>query len=87
MQIAGVAALTLPPWLLLALSEKTEPKQKLVECSLFKDGARAKGQDMERICYMDNEGKFREAFSQSDGGKGQVKTAQVPNVLLCVRVK
>ena len=77
MQLAGVSAFTVAPALLEALREAEEPEAKVAEMSLFKDQARVAEQEMERTTFVNDEGKFREAFTKRDGGKGQVKTRQV----------
>jgi transaldolase len=77
MQLAGVAALTLPPTLLHPLSHTNEPEDKVVDCSLFKPASKVQEQEMERKSFIDEEAKYREAFAKSDGGKGKVKTTQV----------
>lgn len=79
MQVAGVAALTLPPTLLRPLSEMTEPEAKVTALSLFNHKTKVEGQEMERRSFVDEEAQFREAFAKSDGGKGKVKTTQVPS--------
>jgi transaldolase len=77
MQLAGVAALTLPPTLLHPLSHTNEPEDKVKDCSLFKHASKVEEQEMERKSFIDDETKYREAFAKSDGGKGKVKTTQV----------
>src|SRR5271154_3417239 len=66
MQLAGVAALTLPPTLLQALSATEEPEGQLAGLSLFKPKA-VQEEDMERKSFINDEAKFREAFAKSDG--------------------
>lgn len=79
MQVAGVAALTLPPTLLHPLSEMTEPEAKVAALSLFKHNTKMEGQEVERRSFLDEEAQFREALAKRDGGKGRVKTTQVPS--------
>ncbi len=86
MQLAGVAALTIPPNLLHSLSGAEELETKLAECSIFNAKANVQEQKMERMSFMDDEDKFREAFSKRDGGKGELKTKQVSNPLRQVDV-
>ncbi|ERF73134.1 hypothetical protein EPUS_09152 [Endocarpon pusillum Z07020] len=76
MQVAGVAALTLPPTLLHPLSEMTEPEAKVAALSLFNHNTKIEGQEMERRSFLDEEARFRETFAKRDGGKGRVKTTQ-----------
>lgn len=78
MQLAGVAALTLPPTLLSALSNMQESETTLVERSLFQRESKVAERETERRSFL-KEAEFRDAFSKSDGGKGQLKTKQVPS--------
>jgi transaldolase len=75
MQLAGVAALTLPPTLLGPLSDTQQPEAELADRSMFKQ--EGKIEEMERKSFVDDEAGFREAFAKTDVGKGEVKTTQV----------
>ena len=78
MQLAGVAALTLPLTLLGPLSDNKQPETELVERSMFQTAAKDHRQEeMERQTFVDDEAGFREAFAKTDGGKGLLKTTQV----------
>ncbi|MCJ1281404.1 hypothetical protein MMC26_000723 [Xylographa opegraphella] len=75
MQLAGVAAFTIAPSLLRALSETKELEKMVAERSLFNNKIYS-AQSMQRTSFMDDEEKYREAFANRDSGKGQVKTKQ-----------
>ncbi len=77
MQLAGVHALTIPPNLLQSLSDTEEPEAKLAAQSMFKRDKDAEEQQMERMSFIDDENKYREKFTKSDGGNGERKTRQV----------
>ena len=77
MKLAGVASLTVAPDLLRTLSKTEEQESELVDRSLFVERTRIKGQETEHKAFIDNETGYRKAFAESEGGKGQVKTAQV----------
>lgn len=73
MQLAGVAAITIPPNELNELAKMDAPEATLAKRSLFKGKANVE----ERQSFVDNEVAFRTAFSRSGSGKGQMQTAQV----------
>ena len=81
MQLAGVAAFTVAPALLQALSETSEPEAKVAALSIFRSGTVTTEQVTERETFINDEEKYREAFARRDGGKGQLKTRQVFNIL------
>ena len=80
MQLAGVAALTIAPTLLHALSETEEPEAKVADRSLFNDSTKVEEQEMERRSFMNDEAKFREDYGKRESGKAQVKTKQVMSI-------
>ena len=82
MQLAGVSALTLTPTLLQALSDAHEPEAKVLDRSLFNKTPNVEERPVQRASFVNDESKFRTAFARSEGGKGQVKTKQVPDTLL-----
>ena len=77
LQLAGVAAFTITPGLLQPLIATHQPEAEAEKHSIFKDKTNIVEQMMERTSFVDDEGKYREAFARRDGGKGQVKTRQV----------
>ena len=77
MKLAGVASLTIAPDLLRTLSTTEEQESELVDRSLFVETTKIQGQETEYKTYIDDETEYRRAFAESQGGKGQVKTAQV----------
>ena len=76
-KLAGIASLTIAPDLLRTLSKMEEQESQLADRSLFSERTKAGEQDIEYKTFIDDENKYREAFAQSEGGMGQVKTAQV----------
>lgn len=88
LQLAGVAALTIPSDLLRDLSAAHQPEQKMAELSLFRDESRqvkagekaaprASSADLQLQNFVDDEAKFRIAFARREDGKGYMKTIQV----------
>lgn len=77
MQLAGVAAVTLPPSLLEALHQTYLSKTIVSDNSLFTSKAAIESCPLEKETFIDDEAKFRKAFSLRDGGKGKVKTDEV----------
>ena len=77
MKLAGVASLTVAPDLLRTLSKTEEQESELVDRSLFVERTKIKDQETEYNTFIDDETGYRKAFAESEGGKGQVKTAQV----------
>ncbi|KAL9125935.1 MAG: hypothetical protein Q9217_004930 [Psora testacea] len=77
MRLAGSSSMTIAPALLRELSGTNEAEAEVASRSLFKKGAKAQEQVTERVSFIDDEIKYREAFVKSDSGKGEGKTAQV----------
>lgn len=77
MKLAGIQSLTIAPDLLRTLSSTAEAEIETIECSLFQKNPKLEGQGLEHMTFVDDEGRFRESFVKSEGGKGQAKTAQV----------
>ena len=75
-QLAGVASITIPPPILEDLSKLEEPVARLAERSLFVDEPEDKD-SMERVSFVDDEEKFRTAFSKRGNGKAESNTVQV----------
>ena len=76
LKLAGVAAMTLPLHWLQALNESERPEAELPSLSLFTDDKHATASD-ERISFIDDESKYRDAFAKVEGGKAERKTRQV----------
>lgn len=76
-KLAGIASLTIAPDLLRTLSKTEEQESQLVERSLVFERTKVGEQETQYNTFIDNETGYREAFAESEGGKGQVKTAQV----------
>ncbi len=81
MLLAGVAALTLPAPLLSGLRSTNEPVAKAEARSLFGRATRTEEQETGKKSLVDDEGRYREEFAKSYGGKGQRKTAEVRKTL------
>lgn len=75
--IAGVDSLTIAPALLRTLSEADELEETAKDMSLFGKEASTEAKQPKRLSFMNDEAKFREAFSKADGGQGVIKTKQV----------
>lgn len=78
--IAGVDSLTIAPALLRTLSEADELEETAKDMSLFEKGASTEAKQPKRLSFINDEAKFREAFSKADGGQGVTKTRQVITV-------
>jgi len=87
MQLAGVAAFTVAPALLEALSETDAPEAKVADLSLFKDKETVTKQMIERTSFVNDEEKYLEAFAKREGGKGQVKTRQAIDLFSDFQIK
>ncbi|KAH8693800.1 hypothetical protein BGW36DRAFT_383752 [Talaromyces proteolyticus] len=79
LQLAGVAAHTIPPEDLDALVSMKEDKNDLDAKSLFKPKLFANGHQQVRA-YIDDEAKYRVEFAASDGGKGQLRLYQAVSI-------
>ena len=77
MTVAGVDSLTVAPALLHTLSKAEDSEETLAKRSLFNKKTTSQEQKGERISFIDDESKFKQAFAKSDIGKGQVKTQKV----------
>ncbi|KAG9241340.1 hypothetical protein BJ878DRAFT_578322 [Calycina marina] len=75
MKLAGIAALTLPPGLMSGLRDTEDSEDEVFNLSIF-DHKTDDSQASKRLSFIDDEAKFREAFSQRENGKGQSKTNQ-----------
>ncbi|KAI4160351.1 MAG: hypothetical protein LQ342_005847 [Letrouitia transgressa] len=75
--IAGVDSLTIAPALLRTLSEADELEETAKDMSLFEKGASTEAKQPKRLSFINDEAKFREAFSKADGGQGVTKTRQI----------
>ena len=84
-RLAGAHSMTFAPSLLQELSESQAAEIEIQEKSLFKKSAINGVPEPEPLTYIDDEAKWREAFSNSDHGKGTVKTMQVCSHLLINR--
>ncbi|KAF7502160.1 hypothetical protein GJ744_006874 [Endocarpon pusillum] len=81
LQLAGVAAFTIPPELLRELATSHESEQKLADLSLFQTPQIKNAQRENNLqSFVDDEAKFRIAFTRRDDGKGQMKTIQAINI-------
>ncbi|MCJ1404225.1 hypothetical protein MMC11_007450 [Xylographa trunciseda] len=87
MQLAGIAAFTLAPALLKALSETDAPEAKLASLSLFKDNEKVAEQPIKRTSFVNDEEKYLKAFAERDGGKGQIKTRQAIDLFSDFQIK
>jgi len=74
MRLAGIDSLTVAPDLLRTLSKTEESASNVAAMSVFEQDAQAI--QIERMSFVNDEVRFREAFAKSDDGKGPVKTAQ-----------
>lgn len=77
MLLAGVAALTLPAPLLSGLRSTKEPEAKVAARSLFGQATHTEEQETEKKTFVEDEGRYREEFAKSYGGKGLRKTTEV----------
>lgn len=73
LQLAGVAAMTIPSGQLDELASTNRPESEVESLSLF----RVKGKAMEKMSYVNDEEKFRAAFGTFAGGRGEMKTKDV----------
>ena len=73
LQLAGVAAMTIPSGQLDELASTNRPESEVENLSLF----RVKGKAMEKTSYLNDEEKFRAAFTAFAGGRGEMKTKDV----------
>ena len=69
--------MTIAPDLLRTLSKMNEPVVDVTESSIFKQEMKAHVKARELTGFVNDETKYREAFAQSYGGKGLLKTMQV----------
>lgn len=79
LQLAGVAAITIPTGQLDELAASNRPKAELESLSLF----RGKAEGTEKVSYTGDEEKYRTAFSEFNGGRGEAKTKDVSNYSAC----
>lgn len=77
MRLAGIASLTIAPDLLRTLSKMEELESELVGRSLVLKKTENEDEGTEYKTFINDETEYRKGFAESDGGKGQVKTAQV----------
>lgn len=79
LQLAGVAAMTIAPDILLELRSLKKTKAELDSQSMFQDEGSMKKEypSMERESFVDDEVAYRTAFSLRNEGKGHLKTIQV----------
>lgn len=82
LQLAGVAAHTIPPEDLERLAGMNEAVDSLEKKSLFRSDASVAVQQQQARSYVDDEAGYRVHFAASDGGRGQSRLFQVR--LLCV---
>ncbi len=73
LQLAGVAAMTIPTGQLDELASTNRPESEVESLSLF----RVKWKAMEKMSYVDDEEGFRAAFAAFAGGRGEAKTKDV----------
>ncbi|KAL9103487.1 MAG: hypothetical protein Q9163_001483 [Psora crenata] len=76
MCLAGSSSMTVAPTLLRELFDTHDTKAALASRSLFQEKVKAQEQGVERISFINDETKYREAFAKSNDGKGAAKTAQ-----------
>lgn len=84
-KMAGVAAMTIPADLLRQLHD-TEVEPEVERLSIFKNARAFKTEAREQVAFAGDEEKYREAFSKSEGGKGQASTEQVQIAVVLCRV-
>lgn len=73
LQLAGVAAITIPGDMLRELRQTEGVEKELEARSLFTKHSTAEEQ-LDHQTYINDEQKYRTNFAMSDGGKGQAKT-------------
>lgn len=73
LQLAGVAAMTIPSGQLDELASTDRPESEVESLSLFG----VKGKAMEKMSYVNDEERFRAAFGTFAGGRGEMKTKDV----------
>ena len=73
LQLAGVAAITIPTGQLDELAATNRPWSEVERMSLFQ----VQGKPVEKASYVDDEEKFRAAFAAFSDGKGEMKTLDV----------
>ena len=76
LQLAGVAAMTIPTGQLDELAATTRPESEVERLSLFKE----KGKPVDKVSYVDDEQKFGAAFASFSDGRGEAKTQDVSSV-------
>ncbi|KAL8993176.1 MAG: hypothetical protein Q9169_006548 [Polycauliona sp. 2 TL-2023] len=82
-ELAGVAAITIPPDLLRTLASTEVVAEDIDEISLFAKAKQSEKSRPERRAYMDDETAWREAFSIAYDGGGLRKTNEVRPLLSC----
>ena len=80
LQLAGVAAMTIPSGQLDELASKDRPESEVESLSLF----RVKGKAMEKMSYVNDEERFRAAFGEFAGGRGEMKSKDVSSFRVLV---
>ena len=73
LQLAGVAAMTIPTGQLDELAASKRPRSEVEGLSLLE----AKGKPQEKVGYVDDEEEFRAAFAAFSNGRGEAKTQDV----------
>ena len=65
MRLAGIDSMTLAPDLLRTLSQTKEPEASVAHLSVFKEIIDDSEQGIERMTFIDDEIKYREAFAKT----------------------
>ena len=81
MSLAGIASMTIAPDMLRALAceEHDDATAQAGSSNLEQE---ADGiQNIESLTFVNDEPGYRSAFGSSDGGRGAIKTEQVPILL------
>jgi transaldolase len=74
MQIAGVEALTIGQSLVQKLKDSPLDRSAVEKLSLFRKASSSPKLDIQRLDFIDNESRYRDAYARSRGGQGRVKT-------------
>lgn len=85
-QLAEIDSMTVAPDLLRTLSKTEEPDVDATESSIFKQETKEQVQVRELTSFINDETRYREAFTKSYEGKGAWKTKQV-RLEVCLNVK
>ena len=76
-RLAGSSSMTVAPALLQELSETQRSEAEAVSQSLFLKPGIAQEHKLEHRAFIDDEKTYREAFANSNDGKGAMKTTKV----------